>query len=158
MGVFLCLNITQCIVAIIRMAGIRSRFTLDHTWNDFWQQIEVSIAISMVSITAFRSFFVAERSRARARRYRQWYSTPSWKVFTGSSSRSQPNRGEEEELQTLPHIPSATLTGVRTFIRRDGLESRWEPEPEPEPVRAENVESRESLSYRRQEPSKALGP
>ena len=135
MGVFLCLNASQAVVAIIRMAGIKSRFTLDHTWNDFFQQIEASIAISMISVTAFRSFFVAERSRARARRYQKWYSTPM-KILTGSSnSRSQPY--SEEDRQRLPEIPSATLTGVRTAIRRGGLESRWEPEP----MRAGDLES-----------------
>ena len=145
MGIFLCLNALQGIVAIIRMAGIKSRFGLDHTWNDFWQQLEVSTAISMISLSAFRSFFISERSRARQRRnrYQRYY---SYRMKASSGSSSQPIQSGATDDGPLPPIPSATMTGLRTFIRNDGLESRLD-------VDLMRPEDMQTLACRKPEPA-----
>lgn len=111
MGVFLCLNIVMAIIAIVRVAGIRHSGAIDYTWIFFWQHIEVCVAVSMVSLTAFRSLFVST-GQAPNKKARPWYSSQARKL-RGAKGGSLPNGGHEE----LPSIPGATMTGIRTFIR-----------------------------------------
>ncbi|KAI9879876.1 MAG: hypothetical protein M1830_006728 [Pleopsidium flavum] len=68
----------------------------------------------MISLTAFRSVFVANVSKRREKkRVSPWLaSTP--KVFRSHRKRAS----EDQELADLT-IPSATLTGLRTLIRGD---------------------------------------
>ena len=115
LGVFLSLNLFMAITASIRVSGLNSRGILDEVWLYLWQQIEACIAVTMISLTAFRSVFVAsESSRARRERTKKpWYSST-----IAAIKRSKPQRGSDEEaIQGLPSIPSATLTGMRTFIQ-----------------------------------------
>ena len=113
LGVFLCLNLSMAIIAFIRSASIRSDAVWDTSWILFWQHIEACNAVIMVSLTAFRSFFVSGvSSTRRARRAREWYS-PS---FTG---RRRPKDDLLRREIDMPTIPSATLTGMRTFLRGD---------------------------------------
>lgn len=55
----LCLSLVMVLVAIIRSAGVKHAGTVDIVWLTFWKQQECSIAVIMVSVIAFRSFFVA---------------------------------------------------------------------------------------------------
>ena len=115
LGVFLSLNLFMAIVASVSVSGLRFRGTFDEVWLWFWQQIEACIAVTMISITAFRSVFVASESpRARRERAKKpWYSNT-----VAAIRRSKNQRGSDEEaIQGLPSIPSATLTGMRTFIQ-----------------------------------------
>ena len=112
MGTFLCLNIAMAIIAIVRVAGIRHRGTIDYTWIFFWQHIEVCVAVSMVSFTAFRSLFVSTGQEAAAKKARPWYSSQARKLRGAKGERLR-NGGHEK----LPSIPGATMTGMRTFIR-----------------------------------------
>ena len=112
LGVFLSLNLFMAITACIRVSGLRFRGTFDEVWLFIWQQIEACVAISMMSLTAFRSSFVGSES-SRARREaakRPWYSSA---VLRNRAHR----RNDEEAKQGLPTIPSATLTGMRTVIQ-----------------------------------------
>ena len=112
MGVFLCLNIVMAIIAIVRVAGIRHSGAIDYTWIFFWQHIEVCVAVSMVSLTAFRSLFVSTGQGAPVKKARPWYSSQARKL-RGAKGENSPNGGHKE----LPSIPGATMTGIRTFIR-----------------------------------------
>ena len=114
-GVFLSLNLFMAITASIRVSGLETRGTFDEVWPYLWQHIEACIAVIMISLTAFRSVFVAsESSRARRERAKKpWYSST-----IAAIRRSKTQRGSDEEaIQGLPSIPSATLTGMRTFIQ-----------------------------------------
>ena len=72
----------------------------------------------MVSITAFQSAFVSKNRKAKDRNPRPWVSS------TVARLRLQRNLGaEEHNLQHLPAIPSATLTGMQTFINGGRLDS-----------------------------------
>lgn len=115
-AVFLSLSIFMIIIACIRIIG----FTLfDHeiSWNLFWLQVEGSVAVIMVSVTAFRSVFASQRSEARDRKARAWYSS------TVAKLRRQKASSENYDLEDLPSIPSATMSGMRTFIRGSQLGS-----------------------------------
>lgn len=75
------------------------------------------MAVSMVSFTAFRSLFVSDKSNAIAKKPKPWYSSPI-RMFGGT--KKEPSA--DEDSNGLPSIPSATLTGMRTFIRgNDGF-------------------------------------
>ena len=112
MGAFLCLNIVVALIAIVRVSGIRYHGNIDYTWIFFWQHIEVCVAISMVSLTAFRSLFVTTKRQAAAIKAKPWYSSQTLRLR--ATKREKLGSGGHEKL---PSIPSATITGMRTFIR-----------------------------------------
>lgn len=106
----------MAVVAIIRIAGLRvesasgqSRF--DHVWLPLWLQIEASIAICLVSLTAFRQLFV---SYGRKRNREPAKSRDSSKSGKLGCQRRKPKEGG---FGQLPTIPSATLSGMRTLIQ-----------------------------------------
>ena len=129
-GIFLCLSVFMMITAIVRISSLRVDTTLlgvpinaiDVPWKLFWQQAEACIAVLMVSLTAIRSIFMGEPSNS-----------PPAKPFYSSSRRWIWNRNNHDALDEstngtngLPMIPSATITGLRTFIhagREEGQEA-----------------------------------
>ena len=114
-GVFLSLNLFMVITASIRISGFNFRGKYDFIWFSLWQELEGCVAVSMFSLTAFRSVFVAlESSRARREGAKKpWYSSTVAAIKRNKAR--QPS--DEEAIQELPRIPSATLTGMRTFIQ-----------------------------------------
>ena len=110
MAAFLCLNVLMIIIAIIRISGFIYRHAFDIGWVYTWQVVESNVAVVTMSMTAFRSMFVASNSRRDASPWsRSLYS--SWRrryKKSASSSRAH-------ELDDIS-IPGATLTGVRTAI------------------------------------------
>lgn len=114
LGIMLSLSLVMAIVAIVRMAGIHlGGGEVDILWLWFWQQQECSIAVIMLSVTAFRSFFVAGSTPDRARIVSAYWKN---KVLR----RKALDESGEKGVGGLPAIPSATLTGVRTIIRGSG--------------------------------------
>lgn len=114
LGVFLSLNIFIAIIAYVRVSGLEINATFDEIWLFVWQQIEACVAVAMLSGTAFRSVFVSSTS-ARAGRDEgrtPWYSSTVEKIRSRKKQRSS----DEEGVLGWPSIPSATLTGMRTFI------------------------------------------
>ncbi|KAL9594312.1 MAG: hypothetical protein Q9219_007106 [cf. Caloplaca sp. 3 TL-2023] len=104
---FLCLNICMIIMAIVRVSGIRYRGVLDLTWTFMWQHIEACVAIAMLSLTAFRSVFVASKPNANNNRASPW--APSTRRMIAKYKIS--GDGELQRLDDVP-IPSATITGL----------------------------------------------
>jgi len=101
------------LTAIIRISQVHTK-TYD-IWATFWQQLEGCVAILMVSLTAFRALFVssAHRSRQREQRPPRSY-RKSWYRYKSSRERE---RRAMERVEVEVTVPSATLTGMRTFIR-----------------------------------------
>lgn len=122
----LCLSLVMATIAIIRVSG----FTIgsashtqvyDLTWQLYWQYMEGCVACIMASVAAFRSLFVASSSReAKKNEQRPSYSMRLRLIERIKQSRSKNSweamSGDEDQL---PAIPSATLSGVKTFIRRN---------------------------------------
>ena len=103
------------LTAVIRVVGIHSSRDKDnHNWQIFWQVAEACIAVSMVSLSAFRSFFVAHESRSREPRHRPWYMS---RINVVEDLRKMRLGIESDDMKSLPYIPRATLTGMRTVIR-----------------------------------------
>lgn len=66
LGITLCLSLVMAIVAVVRISGIRLETgDADIVWVTFWQQNECNVAVAMISLTAFRSFFVRDSDTAR---------------------------------------------------------------------------------------------
>lgn len=109
-GVFLSLSIFMIIIACIRIIGFNLFFHA-YSWHLFWLQVEGSVAVIMVSLTAFRSVFASQGSENKERKARPWYSSTVAKLRRHKASSVRYN------LEDLPSIPSATMSGMRTFIR-----------------------------------------
>lgn len=64
------------IIAIVRVSSLRALSkNIDVQWLVFWQELEASVAVIMVSITAFRSLLGinALKQREKKARFRYWY-------------------------------------------------------------------------------------
>ena len=124
----LCLSLVMVFVTIVRMAGIKLEGGVDIVWLAFWQQQECSIAVIMVSVSAFRSFFVAGAARKRSPNL----PIASRKLILANNQSPTVDTSDPQALTAsnagrmltsssfqirLPQIPSATLTSVRGFIR-----------------------------------------
>ena len=108
LATFLCLSICMIIVAIIRVSGLHYRGTFDNTWIFLLQQVESCVAVTMLSLTAFRSVFVAGRSSGN--KARGW--VPSTRRLLGRHKRSAFDAQRLDDLT----IPSATLTGMSKIL------------------------------------------
>ena len=119
LGVFLCLSTSMIVIAVVRIGGLRIDAKVDIVWEVFWQQVECCIAISMVSFTAFRSFFVYDGPRRDGQKVRQWYSSPKrlW------NQKNYPMH--EHDLRISSAMPSPTSTGIRTFIHGSPGKPSW---------------------------------
>lgn len=108
------------IIAIVRISGFRIKeSSIDITWELFWHQVEASVALITVSITAFRSLLgiKALKAREKEKRERSWFSHRAKLLTRYLKKETQ----DEPEPEQLPSIPGATLTGMRTFIHGDGI-------------------------------------
>ena len=120
LGLSFCLSLVMIIIAIIRMSGMKfSDGADDFIWLFFWSQQEASIAVTMVSASAFRSLFVAKVL------HRDPPSHPQISSFWRMKLARRPAR-DLHHRDELPQIPRATLTGMRTMIREAHI-STYEP-------------------------------
>ena len=116
-GIFLSLNLFMILVAIVRRTGLEYHGTFDTVWLFTWHHIEACVAVIMISITAFRSIYVSSLQTSRARKQqankKPWYSSPAAAIRRKRAL----DRKDDDFVAGLPTIPSATLTGMRTFIQ-----------------------------------------
>jgi len=105
----LCLNIVMIIVAITRAAGLHYRGVFDSFWIYLFQQVESCAAVTIISLTAFRSVFVANESAKK--------NLNPWQASIPKILRKHRKLGSQDQHLADLRIPSATFTGMRTFIR-----------------------------------------
>lgn len=110
LGAFLCLSIGMIVMAITRLSGLHYRGSFDNIWIFLWQQIEACIAVTMLSLTAFRSIFV--EAKPGSDKASPW--VPSTTRLL--ARRKKPN-SSDQCLDNLT-IPSATLTGLSQTFRQ----------------------------------------
>ena len=100
------------VIAIIRIAGLHYKGTFDNTWIFLWQQVEACVAVTMLSLTAFRSVFVSGTSNPMPpNKARPW--VPSTRFFR----RYKKSTFDDQRLDDLT-IPSATITGLSGIMIR----------------------------------------
>ena len=129
----LCLSLVMVITAITRISGIKlDGGAVDIVWLAFWQQQECSIAVIMVSVSAFRSFFVVSASNNASPR------KPKPSTYWRNrllQKRSASSTDTEKGVDELPQIPGATMTGMRTVIQGARGSTFWPNEPDrPSPL------------------------
>ncbi len=104
-------------IAIVRVSALRIENPhIDGQWVLFWQDMEASVAVIMVSLTAFRSLLGIKALKAREKREQLWFSYRRNLLTRNFKKTSQ----DKSEVEQLPSIPGATLAGVHTFICSDG--------------------------------------
>lgn len=123
LSVFLCLSIVMIIIAIARSLGyIPHGASTKATWQYLWLYLEASIAIIMASITAFSAFVLTKDYKSPDKKKKN--QSPPLYSFREHLFRKKAWRNrlewEERDGEHLPHVPSATLTGMHTFIHRQG--------------------------------------
>ena len=122
LGLSLCLSLVMIIVSIVRISGVYlPDGSVDIVWLAFWMQQECSIAVIMVSVSAFRSFFVAKAAQTPDRGSPE--ETPGYKWHL--RRRPTPEGSDLETSYGLPQIPSATLTGMRSAIWDMRMSRMW---------------------------------
>lgn len=123
LGGFFCLSMTMVLIALVRMSVYRRHGNqIDATWHVCWLYLEACVATMMASITAFRTLFVHGGSKQREIKAQNQAAMYSWrekvlrKIKSGRSDSWQDlSRGD-----SLPKIPSPTLTGIKSFINYNG--------------------------------------
>ena len=117
LGIFLCLSIVIVIVAIVQISGeISANHQIDLQWELFWQQIEASISIIVVSITSFRTLLGMRAQKKRQQSEKRWERLQSYRERLLRKALRRNPADHDGNADRLPSIPSATLTGMRTLI------------------------------------------
>lgn len=62
LGCILSLSVLMVIIAIVRMAAAPPSEVIEASWSVFWLHTEACVAVIVVSVSAFRAFFVAEKA------------------------------------------------------------------------------------------------
>ena len=120
---FLSLSIFMIICSIIRAAGFLpdNSHVPETSWRCLWQELEACISVIMASVTVFRTLQVSKHGDENQQDRPQ---TPSFVVKWYSKKRwTRHNADKTSEIENgfihLPNMPSATFTGIRSFIRRN---------------------------------------
>lgn len=124
LGTFLCLSVCMFAICLVRTTGEEihgnAGTTVDVQWNVFWQITEASVAVTVVSLTAFRSLYgikTLQQEQHDKKRFVPWSSSNRRNLFSRKKKRvDQFGDTITDDRYSLPSIPRATLTGMRTFI------------------------------------------
>ncbi|MCJ1334605.1 hypothetical protein MMC10_011317 [Thelotrema lepadinum] len=153
LGCFLCLSVFMVAVCLVRAIGEtivgNTGTTVDVQWNVFWAIVEACVAVIVVSLTAFRSLYgiKSQQTEKKKKRYEPWLASYRRNLIYRKKTHRRDEFGDTipdtQRGHSLPSIPGATLTGMRTMIRgmpatsmRDGLLSVDEiPEENPGTIR-----------------------
>lgn len=61
----------MAVTAIVRVSGVKIAGTnIDVQWQLYWQEVEATLSVIMISITAFRSLFGMKAMQAREKKPR----------------------------------------------------------------------------------------
>lgn len=115
---FLCLSICTALMVITRLSGRYYHGKYDNIWVFLWQHIEACTAVTMLSLTAFRSVFV--EAKPGPNKARPWVPSTA-RLLARRKKAIFPN----PHLDDLP-IPSATLTGLSGGLGRHEAEKSME--------------------------------
>ena len=129
------------IFTVTRAGGLERQDKLDVLWEIYFQIVAAEVGLILASMTAFRALFVSRAARDQhspqkgpsvwlKSRYflrnlldpRQWTSKYS-KDMAGGQKNATTKGGFNGEF---PSIPGAAMTGINTFIHRQGKEPRSE--------------------------------
>ena len=123
LAVSLCLSLVMVVVAVVRISGIKlAGGAVDIVWLAFWQQQECSIAVIMVSVSAFRSLFIANPSSSPSPKPPN---SPTYWRKRLLRGRPASDQDGDEIRNGLPQIPRPILTGMRSMIQGAHISRLW---------------------------------
>ena len=103
------------VIAMVRGISARVYGSDEQVWDALWFEIEACVSVTMVCMTAFRTLFVMPRRSQRKRSPLNGSKLPG--KYHG--------HGKINMLWLLPDVErGATMTGMRTMIRENGLTDR----------------------------------
>jgi hypothetical protein len=130
LGLSLCLTVTCVVFTIVRGAGLTSNGQLDQIWEIYWQIIAQLVGILMVALVSFRSFFVVRNNQRAAnnmspqtaarRFFRESFLRKMNPRKKGQYSLDETIETGKEDRNGLPSIPRGQMTGINTFINKQG--------------------------------------
>ena len=131
------------VVGLVRSSTLpRVNIVQDVPYEIFLLQLEGSIAVLMASVSAFRSLFALGGSRAARKKPNMRWTAREIPWRRGKRS---PHSESVLETNGLPSIPSATMTGLRTFIRGGSkptdLRSEFDDAPDNYPLTVHRLET-----------------
>lgn len=138
----LCLSLAMIVVGLVRSSTLpRINTVQDVPYEIFLLQLEGSIAVLMASVSVFRSLFASESSRAARKKPNMRWTA---REIPWRREKRSPHSESALETNGLPYIPSATMTGLRTFIRGGpkptDLRSEFDETPEDYPLAVQKLE------------------
>lgn len=115
------------IITALRIIGLRYKGNLDTVWEVFFVAAAAEVGLTLVAVSAFRSLFVA---KARDHQVQETITTFNW-YFRGQSAllraisqitgRPVSDESEKERAPKINNkIPRAKMTGVQSFINKQG--------------------------------------
>ena len=150
---FLSLSICMAAVSAVRVGGERYHQNYDFTWLFFWMQVEASIAVSVVSLTAFPAVFLSTaasrgssgrasqgqgQGQGQGQQQRWWYSSSIGRLRNREKLRSTDDFTDASTQSEWPQHPAPSAFGHRAgegirqsgMYRGDGAEEEMEMEME----------------------------
>ncbi|KAL8994874.1 MAG: hypothetical protein Q9169_005272 [Polycauliona sp. 2 TL-2023] len=140
----LCLTVVMILVTIIRISGIKAEGLVDQVWETYFIIVAAEVGVILTTVSAFRTLYVSRQNKNQVGAQKspgQWaagYSSIKShlkRVFVPSVWQTRSKSGQTPEgpqleghngaeMENLPDIPRAQMTGIRTFIRSHGKGSR----------------------------------
>ncbi|KAK2611025.1 hypothetical protein N8I77_004408 [Diaporthe amygdali] len=121
LGIFLCLSLVMVCRAIIRASKVHGAVSIDVVWVFFWQYMETVVAVIMGSLTVVRNLLVHQTKSN--------HNSPAAPGGSGGRNpraayrmgllRRHKEKNIDNSTRDLPEVPAPTLSGLRTFIRRN---------------------------------------
>ncbi|KAJ0121464.1 hypothetical protein J7T55_008628 [Diaporthe amygdali] len=121
LGIFLCLSLVMVCLAIIRASKVHGAVSIDVVWVFFWQYMETVVAVIMGSLTVVRNLLVHQTKSN--------HNSPAAPGGSGGRNpraayrmgllRRHKEKNIDNSTRGLPEVPAPTLSGLRTFIRRN---------------------------------------
>ncbi|MCJ1383275.1 hypothetical protein MMC17_006388 [Xylographa soralifera] len=143
----LCLSIAMIILTLFRTTlSPQVNQAQDVPYELFLFQLEGCIAVFMASVSAYRSLFASHGSRA-VRHKPQFLWSSRHQLWNRGKTKLR--AGTESRTNGLPSIPSATITGLRSFINGGGSDR---------PVRLESEEGFGEWPLPIQKPEESYSP
>ncbi|MCJ1390693.1 hypothetical protein MMC18_003554 [Xylographa bjoerkii] len=115
LSLFLCLSLVMALAALTRVSGYRLNGIVDVTWQVIWKWTEACVASIMGSLVAFRALFSHGGTRASVKKEKA-YPDSMRQHLTRQTNRAKAAEWEELDYDSLPKIPEARLSELRTYI------------------------------------------
>lgn len=99
--------------------GLGYHTTIDVIWVFYWSLVSAEVAIFMAAAVSFRTFFIAHRRKTRSDLTPQEQARKFFKeslLRRAYRKESDPLDSLDQDPFTLPAIPKAYMTGMRTYM------------------------------------------